>query len=523
MNIQHLTESKNAHGYVMDMPYTWGFFKYQSPILLSYAARLKGHNAPDPAKPFVHCDLGCGNGVTTNLLAAAYPHAEFYGVDINSEHIDNARALAEKSGLKNATFIDASFDEIGRYNLPKFDYITMHGVYSWVGAEVRNQIHDVIDSLLGPDGLVYLCYNTLPGASNLIPLWKMMQAYSADLDSDLATNAKAALKSITEMRDNNSQFFRDTPLASKFLDKLIKRDARYLVHEFSNACYEPQYFWDVAKNFQMLGLEFAGSAKLHRNNEKNLLSSRHDSHLNQANSEMDRESRASFIRNESFRWDIFIRSQSAPETARSTNMMGDMYIGALQAPDDLNGTVKIGRRAINLDGGLFRKLIDVASAGTLRLGEIIMHQELRDYSPPDITQAIHDLIAANCLHPFMAPALSQSLHKGTVLRISDPVNLALIKDRLLSEGKTYLTSSISGSAVRLVFVDSLLVETCHDNKLQDLKARFEKRLRDINPRVLHKYVSKADAGSQKWVDRKIRYFTNHYLPRLLRLGILVTK
>ena len=515
MNIHNTPEPKNAHGYVTDVPYTWSFFKFQNPVLLSYVARLKGHVAPDPAKPFAHCDLGCGNGVTTNLLAAAYPHAEFYGVDINSEHIDNARALAEKSGLANAHFIDASFDELDQYDLPKFDYITMHGVYSWVQAEVRDQIHSVIDRLLSPNGLVYLCYNTLPGASNLIPLWKMMQTYSANLEGDLVTNAQDALRAITDMRENNSRFFRSNPAAADFLDKLIKRDERYLVHEFSNACYEPQYFWDVAENFQKLGLTFAGSAQVYRNNEKNLLSSRHSDHLDQASTIADRESRASFIRNESFRWDIFINSQNAPKPEQPANM----YFGAIRASDDLKGTVSAGRRSINLDKGLFRRVIRIASLGVLNLSELCAHPKLGDYTQDQVTKAVDDLVAAECLHPFLAAAKPAVVPSDAPLRFGNQVNLALIEDRLVSEGKTYLISPVSGFAVRLDFVYGLFAWACHENKMDDVRGVVENRLKELDPKLLENHSTATDANA--WLDKKSRHFFKHYLPRLLRLGILV--
>ncbi len=55
--------------YVQDVPYTWSFFRYQSPLLMNYAAALNGFAAPALDRGFSYCDLGCGNGVTVNLLA----------------------------------------------------------------------------------------------------------------------------------------------------------------------------------------------------------------------------------------------------------------------------------------------------------------------------------------------------------------------------------------------------------------------------------------------------------------------
>lgn len=95
--------SENA--YVTDVPYTWSFFNYQSPELLSFVARLNGYNAPRMDTAFTYLDLGCGNGVTANLLADAMPSSQFYGCDFNAEHIENAENFATLGGWRTPIFV----------------------------------------------------------------------------------------------------------------------------------------------------------------------------------------------------------------------------------------------------------------------------------------------------------------------------------------------------------------------------------------------------------------------------------
>ena len=47
--------------------------------------------------------------------------------------------------------------------LPMFDYVTLHGVYSWVGTTVRADIVRFLRRYLKPGGAVYLSYNAMPG------------------------------------------------------------------------------------------------------------------------------------------------------------------------------------------------------------------------------------------------------------------------------------------------------------------------------------------------------------------------
>jgi ubiquinone/menaquinone biosynthesis C-methylase UbiE len=49
-------------------------------------------------------DVGCGHGVSTILMAKAYPNSQIIGFDYHKPSIEWARKQAEKEGLKNVTF-----------------------------------------------------------------------------------------------------------------------------------------------------------------------------------------------------------------------------------------------------------------------------------------------------------------------------------------------------------------------------------------------------------------------------------
>src|SRR5271163_3004505 len=98
-------------GYVTDVSYVHDFCRVQTPPMLALAALAGGVSAPGGSgEPIVYCDLGCGQGYTANLVAAANPNARVFGFDFNPSHIANARALARESGLSNAEFSETSFE-----------------------------------------------------------------------------------------------------------------------------------------------------------------------------------------------------------------------------------------------------------------------------------------------------------------------------------------------------------------------------------------------------------------------------
>jgi predicted O-methyltransferase YrrM len=153
-----------ASGYVTDLEYANGFYKEQSPTHLRLICLLCGVETAPIDAGFTYCELGCGTGITSLVLAAANPEARFVAVDFNPAHIVYAREMARASGLSNIEFHEAAFDDLvnGRGpTMPAFDFITLHGVYSWVAPSVRASIVQLIEKTLKPGGIAYVSYNAM--------------------------------------------------------------------------------------------------------------------------------------------------------------------------------------------------------------------------------------------------------------------------------------------------------------------------------------------------------------------------
>jgi ubiquinone/menaquinone biosynthesis C-methylase UbiE len=72
------------------------------------------------------CDLGCGEGLATILMAQAFPDSRFIGLDISKAAIDIGVAEAARLGLTNIEFVvtdAARMPEMAAYG-KAFDYVT---------------------------------------------------------------------------------------------------------------------------------------------------------------------------------------------------------------------------------------------------------------------------------------------------------------------------------------------------------------------------------------------------------------
>lgn len=69
-------------------------------------------------------DVGCGSGMASILLAAAFPNSEFHGFDFSEEAIQRGNDEAKRRGLTNCHFKVQDCVNMGEDMTDAFDYIT---------------------------------------------------------------------------------------------------------------------------------------------------------------------------------------------------------------------------------------------------------------------------------------------------------------------------------------------------------------------------------------------------------------
>ena len=144
-------------GYVVDVSYTEEAYRVLTPTWLSFIAAIHGQPPIDFGRTLSYLELGCGNGLTSCLVAASTPNVDVWACDFNPTHVERARSIASGSGLTNCAFEEASFEQLAgdvSFGPHEVDMIVLHGVYSWVGARNRQHIVDIIRQRLKPGGLL---------------------------------------------------------------------------------------------------------------------------------------------------------------------------------------------------------------------------------------------------------------------------------------------------------------------------------------------------------------------------------
>jgi ubiquinone/menaquinone biosynthesis C-methylase UbiE len=251
--------------YTQDVEFNSGFGSLQTPIHLFTAAVLCGYNKVDVTEPFRYLDLACGNGHTLTLLADAYPHAEFIGIDINPAHIEKAKLIAKRAGLNNVTFIQGDVVDIGAEDYQPFDVCAASGVFSWLDEERQKKLLTFAHNVVRKGGLFYLDYSSQPGMSQNATLYKMIQLMSKQQKGNSAEKLRSSVLQLDKIRQGGGMFFKQNSGANDRFSTILDNPASDEAHEVLNLQQNGLWSHDVIQALAQHQFNYLGDIGLHHN------------------------------------------------------------------------------------------------------------------------------------------------------------------------------------------------------------------------------------------------------------------
>lgn len=248
---QHIAEAYDKR------PYDSNAFSYSSPAHLRAAAYLYGIDTPPVAKARV-LELGCAAGGNLLPFACLYPESESVGVDLSEVQIEQGQELINRIGLKNLSLHAMSITDITP-EFGTFDYIIVHGVFSWVPPEVREAILRVCKENLSETGVAYISYNCYPGwkSGEIVRDAMLFHSHFA-AEEDKLSSAKTVL---TLLSDGLAQSNPLRPSLLGAVNQLRKHNDSYIAHEYLETFNNPCYFVEFADTVAQAGLTHAGDAE----------------------------------------------------------------------------------------------------------------------------------------------------------------------------------------------------------------------------------------------------------------------
>lgn len=229
-------------------------------------ARIYGLD-PAPIKGARVLELGssCGGNIIPQALY--YPEATFTGIDLSSVQIKHGNELIESMGLTNVTLLEKDIMDIDD-DFGTFDYIIVHGIWSWVPDMVKDKILSICNRNLSDRGIAYVSYNTYPGWKRLeqmrdIMLYSEKQCKSQSLQERTAYT-KNVLKLIGETMKMDQRSQERSSYKIDNINRVLEANDYYVGHEYLETFNDPVYVSEFIDRAEQQGCVYIGDKSIEK-------------------------------------------------------------------------------------------------------------------------------------------------------------------------------------------------------------------------------------------------------------------
>jgi SAM-dependent methyltransferase len=509
-------------GYAADIEYRASFFEEQSPQRLNITALITGWEPCSLAGEFSYCELGCGQGTTVNLLAATHPRGRFVAVDFNPAHIARARDFGAAAGLGNVEFVERGFAELlepGAPALGEFDFITLHGVWSWVNDENRRAIVDLIARSLRPGGLAYISYNALPGWRDGAVVQRALYEIAQLSREPNERQVARGIDVLARLQKAKAEALQKNEMLHQIID-LHKRGATsYLVHEYLVANWRAFWFSEVLRALAPAKLGYVGTAHLADNFPAGRFTPEQAEILNSIPAVEVREILGDICDSIEFRRDVFVRGGRRLRRLRQEELLRATRL-ALQVPAHaFDYAVGMRQGKAKLHEAAYRPIVEALAERPRSVGELLDLPEVRRTTLQPV-ELVGMLVATRQAQPLLpedaiatASAATRFNHTvaATVREHDVPLLIGLAMPRT---GSAYFLSPAEVLAYDILVKDP----AAHPRDLARavwpvVKARGDRLRRDDRP-------LESDAESEEFLAERLDKMIRDELPIWRRLGAM---
>lgn len=448
-------------GYVTDVGYTYGYYSELNPLRLRLAFLHAGLAPPELGTA---CELGFGQGMSINIHAAASPVA-WHGTDFNPAQTAFARELAAISNSGAALFDDAFADFAQRPDLPEFDFIGIHGIWSWISAENRAVMVEFLRRRLRVGGVLYISYNTLPGWSPMLSMRHLMTRHAevmAAPGTGIVGRIDAALNFTDKLLGTNPLCSRANPTVVERMKKVREHNRHYLAHEYFNRDWHPMHFGDMADALGPAKLNYACSAHYIDQVDMVNLTPDQQNLMREIPDPLFRESVRDYMVNQQFRRDYWVRGARRLSQWEIVEGVRNQRVVLVNPRAEVAYKITGSQGEVNLNDGIYSPVLDLLADHKVRtIGQVEQHLQSKGVNFPQLFQVMMILIGKGDL----APAQDERVI-GKARSASDKLNVHLGNKALGSGEITFLSSPVTGGGIPINRFQQLFLLALNQGKKQ---------------------------------------------------------
>lgn len=429
-------------GYVADIGYTYGYYSELNPLRIKQIFLYAGLKFPEIGTA---CELGFGQGISLNVHAAASA-IEWHGTDFNPSQVVFAQEMATASD-SGAKLFDDSFESFSsRPDLPDYDFIGVHGIWSWINDENRATIVDFVRRKLKVGGVLYISYNTLPGWSSFAPMRHLLTEHAKIIGSEglgIITRINGALEFSEKLLAADPRFLRTNPQVSERIKKLKEQNRSYLAHEYFNRDWHPIHFATMGDWLIPAKLSYACSANQLDHLDILNLSNEQQALLNAIPDAMFRESVRDFIVNQQFRRDYWVKGACKLSALEKDDQSRALRVVMAVHRTEIVLKVTGSLGAATLSDSVYGPILDFLADYKIKsLGQIEQAVKDKGIALPQIIQAAMLLIGSGQISLAQEETVIVKAKKHT-----DKLNKFILRKANSNGDITYLASPVTGGGI----------------------------------------------------------------------------
>ena len=426
-------------GYVADIGYTFGYYTELNPLRARLALLNAGLVCPEFGTA---CELGFGQGLSANIHATA-SITQWHGTDFNPAQAGFAQELAAASGSGARLYDEAFADFANRADLPEFDFIGLHGIWSWISDENRAVIADFLRRKLKVGGVLYISYNTMPGWAAFAPMRHLMTEHADVIGSEghgIVSRINGAVEFTEKLLATKPAYARANPQISERIKAIKEQNRHYLAHEYFNRDWLPMHFATMADWLEPAKVAFACSAHYLDHIDAINLTPEQQAFLKEIPDPMFRESARDFMVNQQFRRDYWVkgpRKLSALEQAEA--LRAQKFVLTAHRPDiSLKVSGSLGEATMT--EAIYKPILDfLADHKTRTFGQIEQAGQSHGVTFAQVAQAAMLLCGTGQL-----AAVQDEAAIARSKRHTDKLNAHLMDKSRGSNDISYLASPVTG-------------------------------------------------------------------------------
>lgn len=222
---------------------------------------------PAPIKGARVLELGASCGGNLIPQALYYPEATFTGIDLSGVQVQHGNEIIKSIGLTNVTLLEKDILDIDE-SFGTFDYIIVHGIWSWVPDIVKDKILSICNVNLSDNGIAYVSYNTYPGWKRLEQLRDiMLYSEKRAMDQNLLERTlytKNVLKMVADTMNSDERSRTQSDYKINNIHRVLNSNDYYVAHEYLETFNDPVYVSEFIDRAQKQGCAYIGDEVLQR-------------------------------------------------------------------------------------------------------------------------------------------------------------------------------------------------------------------------------------------------------------------